>query len=67
MKKNLIFYKHKLFQHTHDRDETWYELAYYTKYGTKNQEMEFKSFNTLKEANKFIKFQENLINYKEFI
>ena len=67
MKKNLIFYKHKLFKHTDDRDETWYELAYYTNYGTKNQEIQTKSFDTVKQAEKFIQFQENLIQYKDFI
>ena len=67
MKTNEIFYKHKLFKHTDDKDETWFELVYFTNYGTKNQDMEFKSFNTLKEAEKYIKFQENLINYKNFI
>ena len=60
MKKNLIFYKHKLFKHTDDRDQNWYELVYFTNYGTKDQDMKFKSFDTLKEANKFIKFQKNL-------
>ena len=67
MKKNLIFYKHKLFQHTDDRDETWYELVWFKDYGTKNQEIQYKSFDTVKQAEKFIKFQENLINYKNFI
>ena len=39
MKKNLIFYKHKLFQYTDDRDETWYELVWFKEYGTKKQEI----------------------------
>ena len=37
MKKNLIFYKHKLFQYTDDRDETWYELVWFKDYVTKNK------------------------------
>jgi transcription initiation factor IIE alpha subunit len=67
MAKNSIFYKHKLFKHTDDRDETWYELVWFTDYGTKNQEIQTKAFDTVKQAEKFIKFQENLINYKNFI
>jgi len=65
MKKNSIFYKHKLFKHRDDYNH--YELVWFTDYGTKNQEIQFKSFDTVKEAQKFIKFQENLINYKDFI
>lgn len=61
MKKNLIFYKHKLFQYTDDRDETWYELVWFKDYGTKNQEIQTKAFDTVKQAEKFIQFQENLI------
>jgi len=67
MKKNLYFYKHKLFQNTDDKDETWFELVWFRGYGTKDQEIQTKSFDTVKQAEKFIQFKKNLINYKDFI
>lgn len=38
-----------------DRNEVYYELAYYTNYGMKNEMFHVKQFDTLEEAKEYIK------------
>jgi hypothetical protein len=59
--KNPSFYKHKVYKHTDDRDITWFEVVYFTNYGTSKQEIIFKQFDTVDEADKFCKMKINLI------
>ncbi|QDP58868.1 MAG: hypothetical protein Unbinned5607contig1000_16 [Prokaryotic dsDNA virus sp.] len=53
--KNPWFYKHKVFKHTEsfDKDVTWYEVVYFTNYGTNHQSLVCKKFDTEKEAEEF--------------
>jgi len=51
--KNQWFYKHKVYKHTDDRDITWFEVVYFTNYGTNHQSIVFKQFDTQKEAEEF--------------
>jgi hypothetical protein len=52
--KNPIFYKHKLFKHTKDKLNVWFELVWFTDYGTSKQQCQIKKFDFLKDAEIFI-------------
>jgi hypothetical protein len=57
-KKKRVIYKPKLFRYVDDNEMIWFELAYFTNYGKKNQSIKFKSFNTRKQAEDYLnKFQ----------
>ena len=47
-------YKEKLFKYTDDQGVTYYELAWFTNYNKKDQELHTKQFNTIKEAEIFL-------------
>tara|TARA_R100001082_G_scaffold106924_1_gene80278 strand:- start:147 stop:353 length:207 start_codon:yes stop_codon:yes gene_type:complete len=51
--KNPIFYKHKLFKHTKDKN-VWFELVWFTDYGTSEQQCQITNFDFLKDAEIFI-------------
>ena len=64
--KNPSFYKHKGFKHTTTYKEepsprAWFEVVYFTNYGTNHQSIVCKKFDTEKEADKFCKMKINLI------
>ena len=61
IKKNPWFYKHKVYKHTDDRDITWFEVIYFTNYGTNHQEIIFKQFDTVQEAAEFCQMKINAI------
>jgi len=46
--------KAKTYKHTDDLDRVWYEVVWFTNYGTKDQEIHFNAFDTQKEAEEFI-------------
>ena len=51
---DALIYKPKIFQHTDDRDITWFEVVYFTNYGKKDQDIICKVFNTLIEAENYL-------------
>lgn len=51
--KELI-YKPKIFQHTDDKDITWFEVVYFINYGKKDQDIIWKGFDTLLEAENYL-------------
>ena len=48
------FYKHKIIQHTDDRDKVWYEVVTWLEINGKDQ-VNFESFDTKSEAILFTK------------
>ena len=48
-------HKPKLFKYIDDKDNAYYELAWFTNYNTKNQELHTKIFDTVNEAKEFCK------------
>ena len=49
-----LIYKPKIFQHTDDNDITWFEVVYFTNYGKKDQDIIWKGFDTLSEAENYL-------------
>ena len=49
-----LIYKPKIFQHTDDRDITWFEVVYFINYGKKDQDIIWKGFDTLSEAENYL-------------
>lgn len=49
-----LIYKPKIFQHTDDKDVTWFEVVYFINYNKKEQDIICKGFDTLSEAENYL-------------
>mgnify|MGYP003139068160 CR=1 FL=1 len=48
-----MIYRPNIFRHTNDYGEVWYEVFYYTSKKRRLEDMDYKAFDTLKEAKDF--------------
>lgn len=61
VKKNPIFYKHKIVKITNNKGEEHYEVIWFIDYGTKDQQILSKKFDKENEAFHFSDFKRRLV------